>query len=726
MNIHPPAQNRLTLAICLTPISDVMKSLRFSLSLVACACIMTTAQAQTSAAEALAYSPELLFAVAPATPSAASDPTRSERMGPWGFDLSGRDLKAKPGDDFFQWANGEWSARTVIPADRARYGNFDALAALSLERVRSILESAATAKAPDRETQKISAAWRSFMDEAAAEKLDASPLKPALNDVRKAQSLADITRLMGRAKTTPYRSVFNVSVRDDAKNPERYAIYLGTGGLGLPDRDYYLEARFADKKAAYEKYVAQLLEMLQWPEAQAAARALVAMETRIAEVTWSRAEQRNRDKTYNPMTLAELQAFAPGFQWSEFLNEAGLANPARLVLTTNTAFPKVAAIYRDTPLQTLQAWMAFHAADSAAPMLSKRFTQAHFQFRSATLAGQPEEKPRWKRGVDFVNATMGEAVGQQYVARYFPAQSKEMMAALVVNVRSAMQKRIESLDWMGADTKVQALAKLSKFGVKIGYPDVWRDYTALEVKDNDLYGNSLRSQAFEWQHVVSRLNQKVDKTEWGMTPQTVNAYYNPVKNEIVFPAAILQPPFFDPLADAAINYGGIGAVIGHEVSHGFDDQGRKSDGDGYLRDWWTAQDAAKFQVQSQKLGEQYSSFEPLPGAKVNGALTMGENIGDLGGLSVALEAYQISLAGKPAAIVDGTTGVQRVFLGWAQVWRNKSRDEALRQQLVSDPHSPAYFRVNGTVRNMDAWYQAFDVKPGDKLFVAPADRVRIW
>lgn len=703
-----------------------MKTFQFTLSAVALAAAAVTAQAQTVASDEWAYDPELLFAVAPEATAPATDPTQVKRMGPWGFDMSGRDLKAKPGDDFYQWANGTWDARTEIPSDRARYGNFDALAALSVERVRSIVEAAAAAKTTDRDTLKISAAWRSFMDEATAEKLDATPLQPVLAEIRRAQSLADITRLMGRANMSSYRSVFNVSVRDDAKSPDRYAIYLSTGGLGLPDRDYYLEARFADRKAAYEKYVAQMLGMLEWPDAQSAAKDLVALETRIAEATWTRAEQRNRDKTYNPMSLAELQAFAPGFQWSEFLTEAGLPNPARLILTTNTAFPKVADIYKDTPLKTLQAWEAFHAVDSAAPLLSKRFAQARFQFRSSTLAGQPEEKPRWKRGVDFVNSIVGEAVGQQYVKRFFPAESKQMMATLVVNIRKAMQQRIEGLDWMGADTKVQALTKLSKFGVKIGYPDVWRDYSALEIKDNDLYGNSLRSQAFEWKRVVARLNQPVDKTEWGMTPQTVNAYYNPVKNEIVFPAAILQPPFFDPQADAAINYGGIGAVIGHEVSHGFDDQGRKSDGDGYLRDWWTAQDAGKFQVQAQKLGEQYSSFEPLPGAKVNGALTMGENIGDLGGLSVALEAYRISLNGKPAAVVEGTTGDQRVFLGWAQVWRAKSRDEALRQQLVSDPHSPAYYRVNGIVRNMDAWYQAFDVKPGDKLYVAPADRVRIW
>jgi putative endopeptidase len=704
-----------------------MKTFQTTLTLITAACAMATAQAQhVTSHEDAADVPELLFAVAETGSPSARSSTASQRMGPWGFDLSGRDLAVKPGDDFFEWANGAWEARTQIPADRTRYGNFDALRALSVDRVREILNVEALAKSKDKDAAKISAAWRSFMDEAAVEDLDAAPIAPAMAEIRHAHTLADMTRLMGRASFGAYRSLFDVSVRDDAKNPERYAIYLSSGGLGLPDRDYYLEARFADKKAAYEKYVAQMLAQVQWPAAATAAKDVVALETRIAQATWTRVERRDRDKTYNPMTLAELQAYAPGLQWAEFMAEAKLPTPERLVLTTNTSFPKIAAIYKEAPLAALQAWQAFHVVDSAAPLLSRRFTQAHFQFHSATLAGQPEEKPRWKRAVEFVNGALGESVGRLYVERYFPAQSKEMMATLVGNIRKAMQQRIEQLDWMGADTKVQALAKLSKVGVKIGYPDVWRDYTALDIRGNDLYGNSLRSVAYEWQRVVARLGQKVDKIEWGMTPQTVNAYYSPVKNEIVFPAAILQPPFFDPAADPAINYGGIGGVIGHEISHGFDDQGRKSDGDGMLRDWWTAQDASKFQIQAQRLAQQYSTFEPLPGARVNGLLTMGENIGDLGGLSVALDAYRISLQGKPVALVDGTTGDQRVFLGWAQVWRSKSRDDALRQQLVSDPHSPPYYRVNGIVRNLDAWYQAFNVKPDDKLFVPPLARVRIW
>jgi putative endopeptidase len=365
-------------------------------------------------------------------------------------------------------------------------------------------------------------------------------------------------------------------------------------------------------------------------------------------------------------------------------------------------------------------------ADDAAPLLSRPFVDAHYDFRNKELGGQPEQQPRWKRAVAFTNGAIGESVGRVYVARYFPPESKAKMDALVGDIQTALRARIQKLDWMGPETRAKALEKLSKFTVKIGYPATWRDYSKLVLKPDDLYGNASRAAAFDWRRKVVRLNGPVDKSEWGMTPQTVNAYYNASNNEIVFPAAILAPPFFDPNADPAINYGGIGGVIGHETSHGFDDQGRKSDGDGVLRDWWTAQDAAKFKAQTDRLGAQYSAFEPLPGAHVIGGLTMGENIGDMGGLSLALDAYHTSLHGKPAPVIDGLTGDQRVFLGWAQVWREKIRDETLRQRLVTDPHSPAVYRVNGTVRNIDGWYTAFDVKPGDKLYVAPDQRVRIW
>ncbi len=650
----------------------------------------------------------------------------SPRYGAWGFDIAGMDRSVKPGDDFYKFASGTWDANTAIPSDRTRYGNFDKLAELSEARTRAIITEAAESASTDPDTVKIGAAYRAFMDEALAEKLDAKPIAAELDGVRAVKTKDGFTALMGKSPTTAYSAILNLGISADAKNPNRYAVYAGTGGLSLPDRDYYLKPEFAEKKAKYEAYVTQLLTMIGWDKPAESAKAVVAFETQLAEASWTRTERRDRDKTYNPVTWAELQALTPGYDWNRYLVGSELPKLDRVVVTTNTAFPKFAKIYADTPLDTLKAWQAFKVADGAAPLLSKRFVDASFEFRNKTLSGQPEQRPRWKRGVAQVNDALGEAVGRVYVARYFPPESKAKMDALVVNVRSALKARLENLDWMSPETKAQALDKLAKFNVKIGYPDKWRDYSKLAIKADDAYGNSLRSAAFEWRYEVERLDRPVDKTEWGMTPQTVNAYYSPPYNEIVFPAAILQAPFFHPDADPAVNYGGIGGVIGHEISHGFDDQGRKSDGDGVLRDWWTAQDAGKFKVQADKLGAQYGAFEPLPGAKVNGQLTMGENIGDMGGLAFALEAYRASLGGKPAPVLDGFTGDQRVYLGWAQVWRSKIRDDALRQQVVSDPHSPAYYRVNGTVRNQAGWYKAYDVQPGDKLYVGPGDRVDIW
>ena len=669
---------------------------------------------------------EALFVAADTPTGGAATSLASPKYGTWGFDVSGMDRSVKPGDDFFKFANGAWEARTEIPSDRTRFGNFDQLAILSEARSRAILEEAGAGKIQDADAAKIGAAYSAFMNEALVEQLDAKPLQPELAAIRAAKTRDDITALMGRSNLSGYTALLNLGINADAKDPNRYAVYAGTGGLGLPDRDYYLQASFAEKKTAYLAYVQQMLTMIGWQNPAAAAQAVVDFETKVAEATWTRAERRDRSKTYNPASLAELQAMSPGYNWSRFLAASELPKVDRVVVTTNTAFPKIAQIYSTTPLDTLKAWQAFHLADDAAPLLSKRFVDANFQFRSKTLAGQPEQRARWKRAVATVNNQLGESVGRVYVARYFPPESKAKMDDLVANIRTAMRGRIEKLQWMGPETRERALDKLNKFNVKIGYPTKWRDYSGLVIKADDPYGNSQRATAFEWRRRVARLNGPVDRDEWGMTPQTVNAYYNSTLNEIVFPAAILQAPFFDPDADPAVNYGGIGGVIGHEISHGFDDQGRKSDGDGVLRDWWTAADAAKFGAQAERLGAQYSAFEPLPGSKVNGALTMGENIGDMGGLSLALDAYHASLKGKPAPVIDGLTGDQRVFLGWAQVWRQKQRDEALRQQVVTDPHSPAIYRVNGTIRNIDGWYNAFGIKPGDALYVPPEQRVRIW
>ena len=669
---------------------------------------------------------EVMFTAADSSSGAGSVSLESPRYGAWGFDISGMDRSVKPGDDFFNWASGSWFKTMEIPADRTRFGNFDALAILSEARTNAIIEDAVAGRVQDVDAAKISAAYKAFMDEARIEALGATPIKPELDALRAAKSRDDIAALMGKAAFTNYNALLGLGIGDDAKDPSRYAVYAGAGGLGLPDRDYYLDPKFADKKTAYEAYIARMLTLIGWSKPAEHAKAIVALETRIAEATWTRVQRRDRDKTYNPKTLAELKALSPGFAWDRYIDSAGLKGVDRFVVTTDTAFPKIAAIYGETDLDTLKAWQAFHVADGAAPLLSKAFVDASFDFNDKTLAGQPEQRPRWKRGVAAVNGMLGESIGRIYVARYFPPESKAKMEALVGNIRAAMKARIERLDWMGPETKAKALDKLAKFGVKIGYPDKWRDYSALEVRADDAYGNAVRAGAYEWNRQVARLNGPVDKAEWNMFPQRVNAYYSSVKNEIVFPAAILQAPFFHPDADPAINYGGIGGGIGHEISHGFDDQGRKSDGDGVLRDWWTAEDAAKFKAQADRLGAQYSSYEPIPGAKVQGGLTMGENIGDMGGLSLAYDAYMISLGGKPAPVLDGFTGQQRVFLGWAQVWRAKYRDDAIRQQVVSDPHSPPYFRVNGTIVNLDPWYDAFGVKDGDKLYVAPQDRVRIW
>ncbi len=694
-----------------------MTSIRRNFLLCACA-LAALGAAPLAGAQALATAAD--------AGGAAAVSLASPKYGTWGFDRSGMDPSVNPGDDFYRFANGKWDERTAIPSDRTRYGNFDKLSELSENRVHAIVDEAAAGTLKDPDAARIGAAYAAFMDEALAEKLGAKPIAPELAQIRRVTTKDAFTDLMARANTTAFATLLPVGVTIDAKSPTRYAVTTGTGGMGLPDRDYYLQAAFAPKKARYLAYVQQMLTLAGWEKPAENARAVVDFETRLAEASWTRVERRDRDRTYNPMSPAELSALTPGVDWSRYLAAGELTGVQRVIVTTNTAFPKFAKIYAETPLETLKAWQAFHVTDGAAPYLSKRFVDANYEFRNKELAGQPEQRPRWKRGVAATNAAVGESVGRIYVARYFPPDSKSKMDALVGDIHTALQARIEKLPWMGDDTKAKALEKLAKFTVKIGYPTAWRDYSRLTIKRDDVYGNLQRSGAFEWHRVLARLNGPVDKAEWGMTPQTVNAYYNFANNEIVFPAAILQAPFFDPDADAAINYGGIGGVIGHEISHGFDDQGRKSDGDGVLRDWWTAEDASKFKVQTDRLGAQYSAFEPVPGAHVQGGLTMGENIGDNGGLSLALDAYHASLKGRPAPVIDGLTGDQRVFLGWAQVWRQKIRDEAVRQQVVTDPHSPALFRVNGTIRNVEGWYDAFGIKPGDKLYVPPEQRVRIW
>jgi putative endopeptidase len=669
----------------------------------------------------------------PATNTAAAPaptPTAAQRFGTWGIDLSGMDTSVKPGDDFFKYVNGKWVANTQIPADQTRYGAFNILRDLSEARVHAMLDKWAadkTLKAGSDEA-KVAMLYRSFMDEAAAEKADSKPIQPYLDAIKKETTREEVARAMARSNGGFGRSFFGAFVGDDAKNPDKNALYVGQGGLGLPDREFYLRDNFKPQKDRYQKYVADMLTLAGWPEPEKNAADIVAMETKIAEAHWTRAESRDRDKTYNLMTIADLEKYAPEFPWAIYFKEAGLEKADKAVVRQNTALPKIAKIFGDASIDTLKAWQAFHVTDDAAALLSKRFVNTEWEFRSKFLNGAQEQRPRWKRAVAGAEGAMGEAIGRTYVAEYFPPESKAKMEKLVADLRTAMKGRIENLTWMTPETKAKALEKLSKFGVKIGYPSKWRDYSKLQVKEGDLVGNAERVGKFEWEYNVSRLNKPVDKAEWGMTPQTVNAYYQSTKNEVVFPAAILQPPFFDPKADPAVNYGAIGAVIGHEITHGFDDQGRKSDGDGVLRDWWSAEDAKKFEEQATKLGAQYEAFDfpQLPGIHIIGRNTMGENIGDLGGILIGLEAYHISLGGKPAPVIDGFTGDQRVFLGFGQVWRTIVRDDALRQLIMTDSHSPGMIRAFAPLRNVDAWYEAFGVKEGDKEYVKPEERVRIW
>jgi len=671
-----------------------------------------------------------LSALAEDASTAKDDATTAKRYGTWGVDLDGMDRTVEPGDDFFRYVNGKWAATTQIPPDQTRYGAFIILRDLSEARVRAILDRWAADKKLKAGTDeaKVAALYRTFLDEATAEKLDAKPIQPHLDALKKARTHDDLARIMGRSNTTFASSFFRSSVSDDAKEPEKYALYMSQAGLGLPDREYYLRDNFKPQKERYQKYVSDMLGLIGWNEPEKNAAEIVALETKVAEAHWTRSEGRDRDKTYNPTTIAELEKNAPGFPWSVYFKEAGTDKAERAIVRQNTAFPKLAKIFGETPVETLQAWQAFHIVDDAAPLLSKRFADANWEFRSKFLNGAQEQRPRWKRAVGAAEDAMGEAVGRTYVSEYFPPESKAKMEKLVADLRAAMKNRIEKLEWMGPETKAKALEKLSKFGVKIGYPSKWRDYSKLEVREGDLVGNTERTAKFDWAYSLGRLGKKVDDAEWGMTPQTVNAYYASTKNEIVFPAAILQPPFFDPKADPAVNYGAIGGVIGHEITHGFDDQGRKSDGEGMLRDWWAADDAAKFETQATRLGAQYEAFKfpQLPDLHITAKMTMGENIGDLGGILLGYEAYKISLKGQPSAVIDGFTGEQRVFLGWGQVWRTIVRDDALRQLITTDSHSPGMVRAFAPLRNVDAWYEAFGVKEDDAHYVKPEDRVRIW
>ena len=670
----------------------------------------------------------------------AADPTSGKpQYGAWGFDQAGAAMTGKPGNDFFRYANGTWLDNTPIPADKPAVSLRLAMTDTTQQRLHDIMESAAHGNPPAASLDaKVGAFYQSFMDEARIDALGAKPIAQQLEAVRNANTRDAQAALMGRTNVDFEGALFNLGMDVDLKDTKRYAIYVTQAGLGLPDRDYYLKPQFAKQKAAYQAYVTKLLTLAGWPKPEAAAKDVVAFETAVAQASWSKVEERDPVAMYNPMSVAELQKLTPGFDWSAYLKSSQLGDLKRIVVGEKTAFPKLAELYTHTPVATIQAWQAARIADNAAFYLSQPFQNAYFEMHNKTLSGQQAMSARWKRGVQAVSGgdcgmaerldcfgNLSWGVGQLYTDKYFPATSKTKIEELVANLKAAYRVRIEKLDWMGPKTREEALRKLDTYTIKVGYPDHPRDYAKVDVRSDDLIGNVLRAADADWAFYVNRLNGPVDRSDWSMTPQTNDAYNGSLR-DIVFPAAILQPPIFDPNADAAINYGAIGGVIGHELTHGFDDEGRKIDADGALRDWWTEADAKAFEQREKKLGAQYSSFEPLQGVHINGDLTMGENIADLGGLTLALDAYHASQHGKPAPVIDGLTGDQRVFLGWAQAWRGKLTDDAIRRQVTSDPHSPRAFRVNGPVRNIDAWYQAFGVQPGDKLYLAPNDRVRIW
>ena len=646
-----------------------------------------------------------------------------------GVDTAGFDRSVRPQDDFYAFVNGGWARNTQIPADRSSFGSFVTLTDRSEAAVHAILDEAVAARNAARgsDTQKLGDLYASFMDSARAEQLGATPVQPDLARIRAANSAADYPALFASAAQMGFAYPFNVGVGQDQKQSDRYTLYMRQGGLGLPDRDYYLssDARLQAARDAYVTYMETLLRLAGEQDAAGAARRVMAFETQLAQRQWDRVRSRNRDLTYNKMSIADLQRMAPNFQWARFLSAAGL-NSSEVVVSAPSYIAGMDSVLAATPVADVKAYLTVRLLDSAAPFLSSPFQNAQFQFRGRTLNGQQQQRPRWKRGVAMVEGGLGQMLGKVYVERNFPVQSKAAMQRLVQNLLTAFGQGIDQLQWMSPETKAQAHDKLSHITVKIGYPDRWQDYSALQVSRNDLIGNARAIQRYEWNRMASRLGRPVDRTEWGMTPQTVNAYYNPTNNEIVFPAAILQPPFFDPNADDAVNYGGIVAVIGHEVSHAFDDQGSKSDGAGNLRNWWTEADQAAFRQRTEALAAQYDAYTPLEGMHVNGHLTLGENIGDLSGLAVAYRAYRNSLNGREAPVIGGFTGDQRFFLGWAQVWRSLYRDEALRNQILTNPHSPGEYRANGPLVNNEAFYRAWGVKEGDKMYRPESQRVVIW
>jgi putative endopeptidase len=663
---------------------------------------------------------------------------------PWGFGLAGMDTAVKPGDNFWDYANGGWAKTVAIPADRAGAGSFLDIEITVEKQLGTIVDALAAKPAgtlnPD-ET-KLRALYDAFENTGA---IDAAGLTPAQGDLTAFAALSssdDVARTMARLQTQLYDpafgggteiSPFDVSINPDKKDPSRYAVYISQGGLGLPNREYFLSAdkNIAASRDAYKAWLAQILTMAGRDDAAARADRVFALEAALAKVEWSTVQDRDEIATYNPMTVSDLEKLAPGFPWATWLGGLGipLTGPKgerTVVVAEKSAFPDIARIFAQTPVSTWQDYLTAHYMHAFAGELPTKVDDANFAFYGTQLSGTPQQLSRRIRGLHLLDQQLGFALGKLYVARYFPPEAKAKAQALVANLRAAYRADIPTLTWMGPATKRQALEKLTLLTPHIGYPDKWVDYSSLQMSPGDLLGDVQRAGQFRWHRALVRLDGPVDKSDWIMTPQTVNAYYDPLLNEIVFPASILQAPFFDPDADPAVNYGGIGAVIGHEMSHGYDDQGARYDAHGVLRDWWTPADLKAFQAKTAALAAQYDQYEPVPGIHINGKQTLGENIADLAGLTIAHKAYDISLGGKPAPVLNGFTGDQRFFLGFAQDWRMVMRPNAERRQLLSDVHSLAEFRAVGATRNMDAWYKAFDVQPGTTYYLPADQRVTLW
>ncbi len=659
-----------------------------------------------------------------------ADDKKAEESVKSGIDRGFVTPDVRPQDDLFRHVSGKWLATTPIPPDRAMDGAFYQLRDQSEADLKAIIESTVAQTDGSSDARKVGDLFASFMDEAKVNELGLKPIQGDLDRVKGVDNKNAFLRVMAELGRTGVDGVFGIGVNTDDKKSDQYIIGLSQGGLGLPDESYYRVDKFQPIRAAYVQHIARMFELAGWSDPKGSADQVMALETRLAKNHWDRVKSRDATLTYNKKDREELAALTPGLDWG--LIAEGLRVPVKqvneVIVAQPTYFTALAEAVREVPLDDWKNWLAWNVLHAYAPALSQPFVEENFAFYGKTLTGAQELKPRWKRGVATVEGALGEVVGKLFVEKHFPPAAKVRMTQLVANLTEAYRQNIQALEWMSPETKTKALEKLGKFTPKIGYPDHWRDYSALEIRRDDLVGNLKRAAAFEIDRGFGKLGKPVDKLEWFMTPQTVNAYYNPGMNEIVFPAAILRPPFFDLDADDAVNYGGIGAVIGHEIGHGFDDQGAKYNGDGNMVNWWTDADRRQFEARSKKLIDQYSAFEPaqLPGQRVNGALTIGENIGDLGGLTIAYQAYKLALGAKPAPVLDGLTGPQRFFVGWAQVWRGKARDAELTRRLATDPHSPAEFRCNGTIRNIPEFHEAFGVKEGDKLFLAPSDRVKIW